>query len=154
WCSPLSSPAARSLRAFQYRRLERGAIDLDASNIHLHDPPCVANLLERIAVEHQQISALAGHERAAIGKAEVLGGAAGRRRDHLRGRHAGLHHQLELLLLGIAEEMILQPGVTAEDHARIGGAELGHAALEDVVALARPLDRRRITPRVAGADTL
>ena len=74
----------------------------------------------------------------ASGEPEKLRGAAGRGDDHLGRRHAGRRHQFEFLLLGVAEDVIFEPGVAAEDDAHAGGVELGEALLQDrVVRLLR-----------------
>src|SRR5258707_701236 len=77
-------------------RLERGAIDLGAARIDARDLPRVADCIERICVEDEEVCRLAGRERAEVGEPENLGRGARAGGDRLRRRQAGLHQKLEL----------------------------------------------------------
>src|SRR5579871_3738833 len=107
------------------RSLERGAVDFLASDIHGGDAAGVADVVEGIVVEHQQVGALVGRDDAAVVETEELSGAAGSSDDDLGGRHAGVRHHLEFLLLGEAERMVFEAGVAAEDDPGAGLGELG-----------------------------
>src|ERR1700730_15877156 len=109
------SPARPSIpRALHQRSLERRAIHFGAREVHPRDAARVADVVERIGIEDEEIGALARGETAGARQSEELRRAAGRRYDDRRRRHAGVRHQFEFLLLGVAEEMILKPGVGAE----------------------------------------
>src|SRR5262249_33782916 len=131
-------------RSLHERGLQRRAVNLGAGEIELRDAPRAADVVKRIAIEHQQVSTLAHRHEPTISETKILRRPTGRRHDHLRRRHAGLHHELHLLLLGIAEEMILKAGVGTENDKSAGGPELGHATLEDVVVLSVALGERRV----------
>src|SRR5205814_6516074 len=84
-------------------RLERGAIGLGAAPIDARDLPRVADCIERIWVEDEEVGRLAGRERAEVGEPENLGRGARAGGDRLRRRQAGLHQKLELDVRGEAE---------------------------------------------------
>src|SRR5690349_13942300 len=59
----------------------------------------VADVLERIRVEHEQVGALARLDRATVLEPQHPGASASRGGEGLHGREARAHHQLELAVL-------------------------------------------------------
>src|SRR5712664_239498 len=115
------------------RSLERPPVDFLAGEVHGGDAARVADIVERIGVEHQEVGAPAGCDDATVFKPEELCGAARRCDDNLCGRHAGLRHHLEFLLLRKAEGMVFEAGIAAENDTGARGSELRHAPLQDRV---------------------
>src|SRR5690349_24698159 len=67
------------------------AVDGDAAEIDRVDLARVGDVVERVSVEHKQISVLPRFDRAAVAHAQEFGTVARRCRDHLRRRHPGGH---------------------------------------------------------------
>ena len=85
---------------------------------------------------------------------EILGRPAGRRDDHLHRRHSGRRHELELALLGVAEQVILQAGVAAQGDPGARGVELRSGCAGDAVGPARGRDDGRVARREQGPHAL
>src|SRR5215470_20381546 len=68
---------SRSLPGPHQRSLERAPVDVLAGEVHAGDAARVADVVERIGVEHQEVGALARRDDAAVSKTEELRRAAG-----------------------------------------------------------------------------
>src|SRR5688572_1307811 len=90
---------------------ERGAVHAPAGEIHVVDPARLANVGERIAGEHHEVGALPRSESAGVLEGEIFGRSARSGYDRLRRRHSRANHFFELTLLGVAEQVILEPRV-------------------------------------------
>ena len=119
----------------EQRMAQRSAIDHRAADIDGSDAPGIADVVQRIGIEHEEVRALALLSVPVSVTPRYSCRTTGRCDDDVHRRHAGGRHQLQLLLLGVAEEVVRQPGVATEDDPRAGGIEPGQTAFEYRVAL-------------------
>src|SRR6185503_19672749 len=75
-----------------------------AAQIDVDDPPRSRDVVERVAINHDEVGDLAGGERPELVEAEHRGGRAGAGDDRLRRRQPGPHHVLELDVLRPPEQ--------------------------------------------------
>src|SRR5258706_1237480 len=73
-------------------------------NVDIVDQASVADILDRIPVEHEQVGPLPLLDRAQVLRAQKLGAALGGRGDHLRWSQSRVHHQLHFPVLEKAGE--------------------------------------------------
>src|SRR5882672_1488397 len=106
-------------------RPQSGAIDGLASEVDRVDLADIANVVERIGVEHDEIGALAGRHHAELVEAQHLGGIPRGCDDHLHRGEPGRHHVVELQERVQPEPAVAVPGGVAAEHlAHAGGMEL------------------------------
>src|SRR5207248_7345699 len=92
--NPVGPPPTISTSASIRLEQRLGAVHGRATQDHLRDAPRVADVVQRVRVEHDEVAALARLQGPRVGDAQELGAVARRHDDHLRGRHAGDHHVL------------------------------------------------------------
>src|SRR5712664_672285 len=104
---------------------QSGAIDGLASKIDRVDLADIANVVERIGVEHDEIGALAGRHHAELVEAQHLGGIPRGCDDHLHRGEPGRHHVVELQERVQPEPAVaVSGGVAAEHLPHAAGVEL------------------------------
>src|SRR6185436_1090902 len=94
----------------------RGSVHRYSSQIHRRDLPRVGDVVERVAVERDEIRALVRLDRAGVADLQKLGAVARRGDDHLHRRHPGGRHVRHFIV-----RRVRRVPVGADDDARSRG---------------------------------
>src|SRR6266496_6500267 len=124
---------SQTLQAAERRRLLRRtgflpsgkqcpSVEHDAAQIHTVDLTGVADVLQRIGIEHDEIGALAGGEHPHVLDVQQLGRRSSRGHDCLRRRESKLHPSRELVMIGRAERVTgMNAGIRTKNKTNTGG---------------------------------